>query len=407
MKHLPLNSISQIEEFLNSNYDLEMEIISVKEKYEFIKIVLVKIKYRKLSKKEKHIVLKYLKYFTNYSKSHLKKIIKKWKEGLLYFNPSRKRNKFHCVYAPEDIALLIKTDIAHRCLNGKSTKEILRREFEVFKDQEYENISKISVSHLYNLRNLNRQYQSSKAVRFRKTNAVKINIGIRRKPEPCGKPGYLRVDTVHQGDFNGTKGVYHINLVDEVTQFEMVLAVEKISEKYLRPVIAEALKLFPFSIYEFHSDNGGEFINKVVAELLNKLHIELTKSRSRHSNDNALVESKNGSIVRKLFGRNFINQKYAKLIQEFDKKYFNIYLNYHRPSGFASDKIDKKGKIKKEYSEFTTPYEKFKSLEKADQYLKPNFTFAKLDEIAYAKSDNKFAEEMMKEKDKLFEKIKN
>ncbi len=242
MKHLPLNSISQIEEFLKSSSNLEMDIISVKDKYEFIKIVLVKIKYGKLSKKEKHSVLKYLKYFTNYSKSHLKKIINKWKKGLLYFNPSRDRNKFHCVYVPEDIALLIKTDIAHKCLNGKATKEILIREYEVFKKTKYENISKISVSHLYNLRNHNRQYQSSKAARFRKTNAVKINIGSRRKPQPDGKPGYLRVDTVHQGDFNGTKGVYHINLVDEITQFEMVLAVEKIREKYLRPVIEEALR---------------------------------------------------------------------------------------------------------------------------------------------------------------------
>lgn len=405
MKHLPLNSISQIDNFLKSNSDLEMEIISVKEKYEFIKIVLLKIKYRKLSKKEKKVVLKYLKHFTNYSKSHLKKIIRKWKEGLLYFNPSRKRNKFHSVYVPKDIALLIKTDIAHNCLNGKATKEILKREYEVFKDQEYQNISKISVSHLYNLRNRNRQYQSSKAMNFRKTNVSKVNIGIRRKPDPQGKPGYLRVDTVHQGDSNGKKGVYHINLVDEVTQFEMVATVEKISEKYLRSIIKEALKLFPFMIYEFHSDNGSEYINNIVAELLNKLHIELTKSRSRHSNDNALVESKNGSIIRKLFGRNFINQKYAKLINKFDKKYLNIYLNYHRPSGFASDKIDKRGKVKKEYSEFTTPYEKFKSLENAKQYLKTGFAFAKLDEIAYAKSDNKFATEMMEEKDKLFEKI--
>ncbi len=405
MKHLPLGSISQIEEFLKSHDNLEMEIISTKDKYEFIKIVLLRTKYKKLTKKEKILVKKYLKFLTKYSKSQLKNLIKKWKRGLLYFNPSRKRNKFHSVYSTEDITRLIETDIAHNCLSGQATKEIMEREFKVFKKTIFENISKISISHLYNLRNHNRQYQSSEAMSFRKTNTTQVNIGLRRKPEPQGKPGYLRVDTVHQGDLSGQKGVYHINLVDEVTQYEMVATVEKISEKYLRPVIEEALKLFPFTIYEFHSDNGSEYINKVVAELLNKLHIELTKSRSRHSNDNALVESKNGSVVRKMFGNNFIDQKYAKIIYEFDKKYLNIYLNYHRPCGFAENKIDGRGKIFKKYNQWVVPYERLKSLKNATQYLKKGFTFEILDKMAYAKSDNEFAKEMMNERKILFAKF--
>ena len=41
-------------------------------------------------------------------------------------------------------------------------------------------------------------------------------LGERRQPQPNGLPGYLRVDTVHQGDLDGVKGVYHINAVDEV-----------------------------------------------------------------------------------------------------------------------------------------------------------------------------------------------
>ncbi len=405
MNHLPLGSISQIEEFLKSSHNLEMEIISTKDKYEFIKIVLLKIKYKKLTKKEKILIIKYLKFLTKYSKSHLKNLIKKWKKGFLYFNPSRERNKFHSVYSTEDIACLIETDVAHNCLSGQATKEIMGREFKVFKKTNFENISKISISHLYNLRNHNRQYQSSDAMSFRKTNATQVNIGLRRKPEPQGKPGYLRVDTVHQGDFNGQKGVYHINLVDEITQFEMVATVEKISEKYLRPVVLEILELFPFMIYEFHSDNGSEYINKIVAELLNKLHIELTKSRSRHSNDNALVESKNGSIIRKIFGNNFIDQKYAEIIYEFDKKYLNIYLNYHRPCGFAENKIDSRGKVFKAYNQWMTPYEKLKSLKNASQYLKEGFTFEILDKIAYAKSDNDFATEMMAERKILFAKF--
>ena len=240
---------------------------------------------------------------------------------------------------------------------------------------------------------------------FQKTKKAETNIGIRRKPRPNGKPGCLRADTVHQGDYLGNKGVYHINIVDEITQYEMIATVEKITEQYLQPVVEELLKLFPFAIYEFHADNGSEYINHWLVGLLNKIHIDLTKSRSRHSNDNALVESKNGSIIRKVYGRNYIDKKWANEINEFNKKYFNIYLNYHRPCAFAENKADKNGKIKKIYNQWMTPYEKLKSLEKAKEYLKPKFSFEELDKIAYEKSDNEFAEEMNKEKKKIFKKI--
>ena len=96
---------------------------------------------------------------------------------------------------------------------------------------------------------------------YQKTHPVKVNIGIRKKPAPYGKPGYLRVDSVHQGDLDKEKGVYHINLVDEVTQWEIVGCVEGISEHFLAPLLEVLLKLFPFKILGFHSDNGSEYIN--------------------------------------------------------------------------------------------------------------------------------------------------
>ena len=122
-------------------------------------------------------------------------------------------------------------------------------------------------------------------------------IGERAKPDPKGLPGYIRIDTIHQGDVNDQKGVYHINAVDEVTRWEIVASVHRISEAYLVPAMENMLVQFPFIIRGFHSDNGSEFVNKTVAALLNKLLIRFTKSRARHTNDNCLVESKNGSVV--------------------------------------------------------------------------------------------------------------
>lgn len=405
MNNLPTGSIGQMEEFLKSNDFIQMEIGSDPEKYEFLKTVLIKTGYAKLRKKEKAIVIRYLKFLTGYSRGHTKKLVNRWRKGLLFWNPGRKRNKFPVKYFATDIERLIDTDITHQCLNGKATKEILRRESEIFGKKEYANIARISISHLYNLRNHNRQYKSSPALFFKHTPTTNVNIGIRRKPNPYGKPGYLRVDSVHQGDLDKVKGVYHINLVDEVTQYEMIATVEGISHHFLKPVLKELLGLFPFKVYEFHSDNGSEYLNRIVAELLTELLIEQSKSRARHTNDNALVESKNGSIVRKLYGRNFIDQKFASLIEEFNRAYVNVYLNYHRPCLFAEERIDAKGKIRKKYNITLTPYEKFKSLDQASQYLKAGITFEDLDKIAYAESDNDFGKKMMQAKDELFKKI--
>src|SRR5437868_1978135 len=85
-------------------------------------------------------------------------------------------------------------------------------------------------------------------------------------------------------------------------------------------------------------------LNENLVRLLNKMVIKLTKSRSRRSTDNALVEGKNGSIVRKLMGYGYIEQKHAKRINDFYFNYFNEYINYHRPCAFATDLVDKKGK---------------------------------------------------------------
>jgi len=174
-----------------------------------------------------------------------------------------------------------------------------------------------------------------------------VSIGERRKPDPRGQPGFLRIDTVHQGDSagpgQGAKGVYHINAVDEVTQWQVATATQAISEAYLIPALEALLLQFPFRILGFHSDNGSEYINRTVAKLLGKLHIEQTKSRPRQSGDNGLVETKNGAVIRKHIGYGHIAQAHAEPIHSFYRDHLNPYLNYHRPCAQPEVEIDPKG----------------------------------------------------------------
>jgi hypothetical protein len=394
-------TIEQIKEFLKLNKEgAKFNATDKQERNSWIAKNLDKFGYFKCRKKEKTIIKNYIKEMTGLSKMQIKKLIrKKRKFGVINFDRS-KRNRFARKYDSADIALLIKTDNSHNRLSGPATKRILIREYEIFHNKEYENIKDISVSHLYNLRDT-RQYISH-SLTVGKTNPTKVLIGQRMKPDNLGIPGFLRVDTVHQGDLDKEKGVYHINIVDEATQWEIIGCVEKISEEYLLPPLAALLEQFPFLIINFHSDNGSEYINKQVAQMLNKMLIKQTKSRARRHNDNALAEGKNNCSIRKNMGYRFIGKEYAPAINAFYKEFFNPYLNYHRPCGYATITTDKKGKEKKKYDTYQMPYEKLKSLPDAEKYLKPGITFSMLDRIAYAQSDNEFGQKMQDKKVELF-----
>ncbi len=130
----------------------------------------------------------------------------------------------------------------HDTLSGPATKVLARRAYARFGDVRYVRLAEISVSHLYNLR-ASAGYRKQRLV-WQKTRPSPIKIGLRKAPAPQGLPGYIRIDTVHQGDLDGTKGVYHINAVDIVTQWQLVAAVERISEAFLLPVIALCSRAF-------------------------------------------------------------------------------------------------------------------------------------------------------------------
>jgi transposase InsO family protein len=397
-----LKSIEQISAFLAGSQAIVFAVASNKdERYLFVEKVLKRFNYCRLKRKEKSVLLKFLLKVTGYSRQQLTRMVERYVDTGKLKRFQKTTNGFAPRYTDADVLLLAKLDERHDTPNGAMVKNLCYRAYHQFNETDYKRLSTISVSHIYNLRKKFR-YRTAR-VHFEKTKATHgLLIGERRKPTPNGQPGYIRIDTVHQGDSDGKKGVYHINAVDEVTQFEIVATVEKISEDYLIPALEILLDSFPFVIINFHSDNGSEYVNKTVVNLLKKLLIEFTKSRPRHSNDNGLAESKNAAVVRKTFGYVHIPQQYSKIINEFNRTALNPYVNYHRPCYFPTIIIDEKGKEKKKYNykDVMTPYEKLKSLPNAKKYLKAGITFEILDDIAYKITDNEAAD-FLQEKHKL------
>lgn len=401
-----LKTIAQLEQFLTGTQPIAFMVASGQvDIYLDIQRTLVKFRYPSLDKRSKGVVMRFLIKITGYSRQQITRLIKQHSDTGKIERQQRPYQGFERIYTAEDIRLLASLDERHDTLSGPATKKLCERAYTLFKQAAYQRLAGISVAHVYNLRK-SKCYLRQRFT-FEKTRPKAALIGERKKPRANGEPGFIRIDTVHQGDQDKQKGVYHINAVDEVTQFEVVCTVERISELYLLPAIEQLLDCFPFVIKGFHSDNGSEYINYKVAALLSKLLIEFTKSRSRQSNDNALVESKNGSVIRKLFGYAHIPQHWASLINEFNRNTLFLYINYHRPCYFPKLITDSKGKDKKiyPYEGMMTPYDKLKSIENAKNYLKPDITFEILDKIALSQNDDQAAEQLQKERSQLFKTI--
>ena len=394
-----LETVEDIRNFLDGSLSITLRPLKRKERSEWIRSTLVRFKYLTLKRAEKQVLRQYLMKISCLSRAQVARHITAYRKRMPLCVPYKRHQPFQR-FTRSDTELLAETDDLHSRLNGAATIGIMKKEYECG-DHRYIRLKDISVAHLYRLRGT-KQYREQSTT-YEKTQSVQTPIGERRKPRPNGKPGFLRTDSVHQGDCNGKKGVYHINNVDEVTQWEILLAVETLQEACVEPALNEAFLLFPFTIKNFHSDNGGEYINGVVQQFLKRWKAKQTKGRPRHSNDNGLAETKNGAIIRKHMTHHHIPQPYAARINKFYREHLIPYLNFHRPCAFPKVEILPNGKKKITYPKenYMTPYAKLKSLPNWKKHLRSGIAPEILEKQARAKTPNQAARDMQKAKREL------
>jgi hypothetical protein len=404
MNEAELATIEQVRQFLAGTADLTFAApVEETQRRQCVATVLRRFRYFRLGKGHRGVLFAYMQRLTGYSRQHLSRLLAQYRRTKALRSGERaNRTSFARKYGPAEVALLAELDSLHDTLSGPATKVLARRAHERFGDARYARLAEISVAHLYNLR-ASAGYHKHRLV-WQKTRPSPVTIGVRKAPAPHGLPGYIRIDTVHQGDLDGAKGIYHINAVDIVTQWQLVAAVERISEAFLLPVIALLLDGFPFVVRGFHSDSGSEYVNHDIAELLDKLRVEFTKSRPRHTNDNALAECKNGAVIRKFMGYSHIPQHHASAVNRFYTEQLNPYLNFHRPCYFAVDTCDAKGKIRKTYphDQIMTPWDRLQAMPDFPRHLKPELTVRALQRQANAMSDNDAAKHVQDARKRLF-----
>jgi transposase InsO family protein len=393
-------SLVEVEAFLSASESVGFAGEGRAEIYRWCEALLCHHEYGTQKRRARGLIRAYMERMTGLSRAQCARLIARYQKSGRIAVRRGKRHTFARRYTAADVAALARVDEAHERLSGPATRAILKREFEVYGKAEFARLAAISNGHLYNLRS--RPEYRKQVLHYEKTRPAKVSIGERRKPAPNGVPGYLRLDTVHQGDSPEGKGLYHINAVDEVTQWEVVAATPSISERYLLPVLEAMLRQFPFAIRGFHTDNGSEFINRVVAELLKKLLIEQTKSRARHSGDNGLVETKNAAIVRKHIGFGHIAPAHAERVNQFHASFLNHYVNFHRPSAQPEVEIDARGRKRRLYKKWLTPLEKLLSLDRPEQYLRQGRSVEALKRHADALSDTEAALRLQRARDRMF-----
>ncbi len=224
MKLEELKTLENVQAFQESTQAVVFEVVDSKAvRYRWIEHFLRRFRYARLSKKQRGLVTGLLMKISGYSRQQVIRLVKRYRAKGRVRCGRVGGVRFTARYTEEDISLQVETDRLNDVPNGLAVKKLFERAWIEYGEERFKRLAGVSVSHIYNLRK-SESYQRQRTWRA-KTRSRQIDIGTRKRPQPHGKPGYLCVDTVHQGDQDGQKGLYHINAVDQVTRFESVVLV--------------------------------------------------------------------------------------------------------------------------------------------------------------------------------------
>ena len=398
MEHAQRLTLVEMREFVASSGSLSFTGAGRKEIYGLVECTLQAHEYLRLAKKNKGVVRRYLTKISGRSLAQITRLIRRYRQSGAVQPAAPRRHRFPRRYTQDDIALLATVDAAHEGLSGPALRRILWREYHVYGKAAYRRLASLSASHIYNLRRTAAYRQHH--VHHTRTRSRAVAIGERRRPNPCGRPGYLRVDTVHQGDTaHAPRAVPH-----QCRRYGDAMAGGGLLPDDLGSAFAARAGGHPAPVPLPHprlslrqrlgvsQPSGGQAAELLIAEF--------TKSRAHRTTDNA---RKNGAVVRKHIGHEPIAAEHAAEFQRFYTAWFNPYLNFHRPCGFATVEVSEQGKRRRHYrlEDYRTPYEKLVSLDEWEQHLKPGITADFLEQQTQRMSDTECARNMQQRKRKL------
>jgi transposase len=193
-------SLERMAAFLQASEEIRFLGENRRQVYAWMETVLRQQQYLQQGRRARGLLRRYLEKMSGLSRAQVTRLIARYRANGTVQALSYRRHRFAQRYTQADSELLAAVDEAHDTLSGPATRRILEREFQYYRKPEYARLATISVAHLYNLRR--HQRYRERRLKYHKTRPTTVAIGERRRPDPEGRPGYLRVDTVHQGDQN-------------------------------------------------------------------------------------------------------------------------------------------------------------------------------------------------------------
>lgn len=221
-------------------------------------------------------------------------------------------------------------------------------------------LARISIS------SIDRMLQSEIRTRRRRINGqtkagkLKYEIPLAIDSEPVTKPGVLEIDlVVHCGESAMGDFINTLNATDRITDWYEAEAIMGKSQRAVEAAMEEIEKRLPYPLTGIDSDNGTEFINGNMKRYAQRRNITFTRSRPYKKNDNAHIEQKNFTHVRKIIGyARFDTKEQQAMMNELYRNELRLYINYFQPSQKLIKKERVGSRIKRIYDKPKTPYQR-------------------------------------------------
>ena len=371
------STVDQVRELLDGERASEPPVRTRAAAYRLVEQTLRRLDYCSLRKTEKGVVRRFLARGTGLSRAQIDRLLHQYRAtGQLRDHRGAPRRPFPRRYTDTDIELLAAVDVLHATPAVPVALKLHARAYHLFGDLRFERLAGISGGHLYNLRR-SPVYRSYRAAKITPTRPVLTAVTRGHwKPQPFEQPGHLRVVSLRPKV--GLEGLHCLAFVDEVTQFRFVSTVDRLDKGGLRQALGGLPRAFPFTVRGFHAGVKPDPVASHIVDLLQPW-CEDRIGRSPTRGADAQAADRNSPAAR---------------LNAFTRRLLSPFLNYHWLYLFPTEparNADRAAAQPAGAIDIMTPYERLKSLRRADHYLSPGISFAQLDAVALAMTDHQAA----------------
>jgi hypothetical protein len=211
------------------------------------------------------------------------------------------------------------------------------------------------------------------------------------------RPGFFEADLVaHCGASTRGQFLNTLTMTDIATCWTELAALPNKSGTETLKAVIQIRHLLPFPMLGFDSDNGGEFINEEMVKWCEQSGITFTRSREYRKNDQAHVEEKNGSIVRRMIGYDRYEGEHSWKILHSLYRLLRLYTNFFQPCMKLISKERDGARVYKKYDQARTPYERVLNSDHISRHVKTKLTekFECLDPLFLLRSIQKLQDQL-------------